>query len=468
VIELRQELLDRLKRLTGIDRAIAFTLLARVMQILSSFGTVLLIVRFMSAVEQGYYYTLLSLVALQTIFELGFSFVILQLAAHESVHLKLHNGFIEGDSVAHRRLASILQLTIRWYLRAAIVLAVILIPLGVAFFSRKAPTMVQVFWIGPWLSAVLASSVTFFLTPLYSFLEGCNQVCEVARLRMYQALTVLAMSWGAIASHRGLYACALVNLGVSVVGLFFLVKRRGFLMALMRYSAVENSVSWRHEVWPFQWKIAVSWMCSYFTMQIFTPILFSCRGPLEAGRMGLSMSIVGYLPIVALSWITTKATPFGQLIKLGRTQEADALFSRTMKQSSVLIVTLVGVCFAAVLFVGHIFPRISARMERPLVFALLLVTAISSFWVQSMGIYLRSFKQEPYLVQSVVVAILTVAGTFVLAPKGGSPAIAVVYFIASGVIGLPWAGMTFQAKSRSRRAAVMLRSSAMASATRVG
>ena len=75
----------RLKHLFGIDRAIAYTVLARGFQILGSTGTVLLILRFLTPVEQGYYYTLLSLVALQTVFELGFSFVILQMAAHESL-----------------------------------------------------------------------------------------------------------------------------------------------------------------------------------------------------------------------------------------------------------------------------------------------------------------------------------------------------------------------------------------------
>ena len=47
-------------------------------------GSVLLIVHFLTAAEQGYYYALWSLVALQSVFELGFSFVILQVAAHET------------------------------------------------------------------------------------------------------------------------------------------------------------------------------------------------------------------------------------------------------------------------------------------------------------------------------------------------------------------------------------------------
>src|SRR6266436_1522872 len=131
-----------LKHLLGLDRAIAFTALARGIQILGSTGTVLLIVRFLSPVEQGYYYTLLSLVSLQVVFELGFSFVILQMAAHECAHLTVHtDGRIEGDTVANARLDSILQKTFRWYLAAAAILCVSLLPAGVFFFSRHAHTI---------------------------------------------------------------------------------------------------------------------------------------------------------------------------------------------------------------------------------------------------------------------------------------------------------------------------------------
>ena len=58
----------KLLRALGIDRAVAFAFMARLAGIAGSTGTVLLIARFLSPVEQGYYYTLLSLVALQPAF----------------------------------------------------------------------------------------------------------------------------------------------------------------------------------------------------------------------------------------------------------------------------------------------------------------------------------------------------------------------------------------------------------------
>src|ERR1700748_284758 len=95
----------KLPHYIGLARAIAFTVLGRVVQGLGSVGSVLLIVHYLSAAEQGYYYALWSLVALQNVFELGFSFVILQVAAHERAHLEFHeNGRITGSEEAHTRL----------------------------------------------------------------------------------------------------------------------------------------------------------------------------------------------------------------------------------------------------------------------------------------------------------------------------------------------------------------------------
>src|ERR1700760_3332393 len=88
-----------LKRKLGLNRAILFTTMARGWSSFAGLITVLLIARFLSPPEQGYYYTFGSLVALQIVFELGFSFVILQLASHERAHLTLSSdGRVTGDT----------------------------------------------------------------------------------------------------------------------------------------------------------------------------------------------------------------------------------------------------------------------------------------------------------------------------------------------------------------------------------
>ena len=100
-----QRLTHDLGRRLGVDRAVAFTLVARAVQMLGSTGTVLLIVHFLSPIEQGYYYTLLSLVALQVIFEVGFAVIVLQMAAHESAHLSFQrDGTVEPEQCTNLRI----------------------------------------------------------------------------------------------------------------------------------------------------------------------------------------------------------------------------------------------------------------------------------------------------------------------------------------------------------------------------
>ena len=434
----------RLKHLCGVDRAIAFTVLARGIQILGSTGTVLLILRFLTPVEQGYYYTLLSLVSLQVIFELGFSFVILQMAAHECAHLTLHpDGRIEGDAVAHARLASILQKTFRWYLVAAVILCASLLPVGVYFFSWHARATSPVAWHGPWTVAVFATAFLFLLNPFFSFLEGCGQVWQVGRMRFNQALLGAAMSWGALLAHHGLYSPGMVNIGYAVAGLAFLYSRRNLCLGLLRQPA-RGVVSWRSEVWPFQWKIAVSWICAYFSFTVLTPVLFAYRGPTEAGQIGMSLSITGYLSTLVLAWMSTKATAFGQMIARAEFQQLKGLFSRTLQQALGLLVAMAAVCEAAVIALQYWSPWLADRILSPKIFMLLLLTCVSVFIVQSMAIYLRSFKREPFLVQSIVVAVSTVILAVLAAKAWGIEGVALSYFVCTGVIGLVYGTVVFR------------------------
>lgn len=459
---------SRLRHLAGVDGAVAYTAFARVCSIVSSVGTVLLLVKFLGPVEQGYYYTLLSLVLLQSVFELGFSFVIQQYAAHESVLCTfLRDGRVRGDPAAHSRLASVFQLAAKWYLGASIAIAVVLLPIGFVFFSHRSEGHGHVAWQGPWIAVVVATAASFLVAPIYSFLDGCGQIKQVAQARFSQAAVVLIASWGMMVCRHGLYAPAMVSVGVVAVAIAFLYPRRRFLLGLLRYSSQGQTVSWRYEIWPFQWKLAVSWFCTYFITQMFTPVLFLARGPIEAGRMGMSINIVAYLPILVLSWISTKATPFGQLIKLGRLEELDRLFFRTFRQALSLLLMMIIACMTAVIAARYLAPTLAMRMETPIIFAFLLATAISTFSVQSMAVYLRSFKAEPFLIQSVIIFSMTTIGVIVAAPRWGSLGIAVCYFLFSGAVGLAAAAVIFHSKRRSQFSAALKRTKDQSTITRM-
>jgi hypothetical protein len=440
---------QRIKHITGLDRAIAFTVLARGWSTVAGVVTLLLIARFLTSIEQGYYYTFSSLVALQVVFELGFSFVILQLAAHERAHLNIQDdGTIAGDLAAHSRLASVLQKAVRWYTTGAVLMAAVLLPVGFHFFLAHRQPGMPVSWQLPWIMAVLATTLTFQMDPLFAFLEGCGRIHQVARMRFTQAVAGSLMAWTALCMHHGLFAPALIIGGQAIAGGCFLFSQRMLLLPLLRYDTTKHIVSWRREIWPFQWRIAISWLCGYFIFQLFNPVLFAYRGATEAGRMGMSLTIASAVSTVAIAWMSTKASPFGTLVARGEYKTLDHLFFRTLWQSAFLLAVGIVTLLLCLGFVTQHFPHLAARVLPLPVFGVLLVTIFCNHFVFSEALYLRAHEREPFLPLSIAVGALTACSTILLGKLWGAQGVTLGYFCTSGIFGLTFGTYIFITKRR--------------------
>ena len=427
-----------LKHVLGLDRAIGFTVLARFWASAAGLVTIALIARFLSPAEQGYYYTFGSLVALQIVFELGFSFVILQMASHERAHLTITpEQTITGDPVANARLASVLQKSVRWYSVAAVLLAGFLVFAGWHFFSAHPQGSAEVHWHAAWTMTALVAAVTFQLDPVLSFMEGCGFVPEVARVRFAQAAVGSLLAWGALASHHGLFAPAMVIAGNAAVSIVWLFQYRRLLQTLLRYDSGEHRVHWIREVWPFQWRIAISWLCGYFIFQLFNPVLFAFRGAVAAGQMGMSLSLANALQAIAISWMNTKAAPFGAMVARKQYDQMDKVFFPALLQSVCVYVAgaLVIVAGAASLNIMHL--RFAQRLLTPICLAGLLGATALNVVIFGQALYLRAHKQEKFLLNSVIGAILVSTSTYFLGRYYGAPGIVAGNLAIAVLFGLP-------------------------------
>lgn len=443
-----------LRTFVGVDRPIAFTILARAWSSAAGLITVALIGRFLSPAEQGYYYTFGSLVAVQIVFELGFSFVILQMASHERAHLEIGPDYsIAGDAVAHARLASVIQKSVRWYSVAAILMGAVLMPLGFYFFSTHVQVGQLVSWRLPWCFTAVAATMTFQLDPLLSFFEGCGFVADVARLRLIQAVSGSLLAWAALLTGHGLFAPSMMVFGVALVALMWLFGRRRLLLGLLTHSPGAHRIRWNEEVWPFQWRIAVSWICGYFIFQLFNPVLFAFKGPVAAGQMGMSLSLAGALQTVAISWISTKSAPFGAMIARKEYVQLDRLFMRAIMQS-------VGVCIAGaiVIQVGSVYLEVTKfplahRILSPIPLAILLLSTIINVVIFGQAVYLRAHKQEKFLLSSLIGAMLMTISTFVLGRQYGATGMVAGYLFINLLFGLPYSTSIFLKYRREWHAA---------------
>lgn len=424
----------------GVNRAIGFGLVTRLWGALAGPITILVIATRFTGVEQGFYYTFSSLLALQVFFELGLLTVLAQFAAHEFAFLSWgEKGVVMGSEPHHSRFHDLLGKGVRWYTISALLLIMLLIPAGLIFFGQGGG--VDFSWRLPWTLAVIGVGCNLLLIPFYALITGSGDVAAVNRREMVGGVVGSLLGWLVILCGGGLYAVPAITLGTIVVGVVYLFKSKPALVARAVSAALgrdpaPHPVSWSAEVWPMQWKIALSWVAGYFIFQLFTPILFKFHGPVIAGQMGMTLSAVNAVQGICLMWMQTRSPEFAKLIATREWERLDQVFRKVLKQA--LAVWAVG-AVAAVLVVAGLqqYTAIGSRFLSAAQFALFMVAVGGNVLISGWAVYMRAHKREPMLGISVAGALMVGTSTVSLGILYSSLGMAAGYCLTTVLFSLP-------------------------------
>lgn len=390
------------------------TILAqRLWQAVSGLVTMLLIAHFLTPVQQGWYYSFLSLAALYTLFELGLSVVLVQISAHLFVGLRwLPRGGADGDGLS--RFYALVGRSSRVYLRLALIFTLLVLPAGLLFFGARSGTtsLPGGQWVAPWAMLIVVTALSVLVLPYLAIVEGSGQVPEVYRVRLAQGVLGSVACWIVLATGGGLWSTVMVpTMGLAVALIWLITIRPTLLRDSLRNNGRE--LAWRREVWPLQWRIGLSWMCGYLLTQIYTPILFSTQGAIVAGQMGLSLTIANMLGLLAQSWIARRVPAMAQAVGRRDWLSLDKLFKRDFVISAVAyILGALVLCALHLLIQTTIY---GARLLPFWPFAGLLGVTFMGHVNGALAAQLRSFRREPLMWVSVVGAFITVSTAIWLA-----------------------------------------------------
>lgn len=403
----------RLFMLLGIDKAILFVIIGRGFSVFSGVVTLLLISHFLTPEEQGYYYTFSSVVALQIIFELGLGTVLVQFSSHEMAKVKLRDGYFIGNVVAIERLYSLILLAIKWYGCVALLVLTVITPIGILFFDDKSLTtsLVTVAWIYPWLLLVFSASINILVAPLISVSEGCGLVINASKMRMYQALLSGCIAWVFLLSNNGLFACSATAISSIIVGLLYLHKyfKYPIIESIGRLKSNKlraHCISWRNEIFPMQWRIAISWLSGYFIFYILNPVAFKFCGPVYAGQLGMSLTICNLVMSLGLAWITTKNPLWGKLIANGSTHELIFSFKKAFSQSVFFIIVLFTIGIGGLFLLKYYNIDLVDRVLPIDSFICLSFAVVGNHIIACFSTFVRAHKIEPFTFMSLSTALI--------------------------------------------------------------
>lgn len=428
-------ILRRIAQGIGMDKAIAYTSGARIVQGISGVGTMFFLSTFLTGVEQGFYFTFGSILALQVFFELGLTGIMQQYVAHEASHLTLdENKEYQGESKYRSRLTSLIRFCLKWYSVLAAVVLVFLIIVGNIYFSKYGDSQsTNVEWQLPWVIICIGTSVCIFQSPLTAILRGLGYVKDMSKIGFYRQIINPLCIWLGLVVGLKLYVMGIGYVLSMVIWQVYVIRKGLYrILTNLLKTEVSEKVSYFNEIFPYQWRIALSWISGYFIFQLFNPVLFATEGAIVAGQMGMTLHALNSIQSLSLSWMNTKIPVMSKLIAIKEYVKLDTMFNQTLKQMisvcSVLLVVffvvLWGLNESQFEFNGSV---LADRFLGYIPTLLMVVPIFLQQFTGSWATYLRCHKKEPFLVNSVVGGLLCMASTIGLGNVFGLYGITVGY-----------------------------------------
>jgi hypothetical protein len=447
-----RERIRSLARSVGVDRAIALSILGRAWSVIASPISLFLVGTRLTKQEQGYYYTFWSILGLSVFFDLALGYTVGVFASHERAHVTWTvGGSLTGEGSALSRMSSLLRNSARWYGAVSLLIITVIVPMGFVFFGREPTSSAEVVsWRWPWVWVGVVTALTCLFTPIWAFHDGIGCVAQTAHVRLVQQVAGGVALWVALWLGWRLYATPLVSTVAVLYGAWWLSKHRWILFRnLWGERSAAHTVGWWTEIWPLQWRIALSWLGAMYVFQTLAPILlFRFQGSVAAGQMGMSLTISQALAPVGGAWIATKTPAMGTLVARRDFKALDRLFFRALIQSTVLLAAGGVIIIATVWLLNALHYPFADRLLSVPAMGCLVGAALANHLAWAMAQYLRSHKREPLVWLSAAVGATTAVAVFLLARHGSGTAMALTYLVLT--CGLNMAG-SFRVFLRKRR-----------------
>jgi len=271
---------------------------------------------------------------------------------------------------------------------------------------------------------------------ILSFIEGCNSVGEIQKIRLFISFVTVITTVLLLISDVKLYALSLaLFLGAISGSLYIIFRYKSLLLQLYQVSKKEF-YPWKNEIMPLLWRYAVSWVSGYFIFQMFTPIAFHYYGAVEAGKVGLTIAICTAVFGIANIWMTIIMPKMNILIAHKDYKKLDHIFRRHLFLAVLSYIFAIAILFGIINFLNDIFPLFDRVVSN---FSLLIITIswLVQIIINGYAMYMRAHKEEPLFVLSFISGLYVVCATL-LVVHFFSFEYFFIGFLSSYIFILPW------------------------------
>jgi hypothetical protein len=381
----------------------------------------ILIVTFLDPSEQGYLYTMYSLVALAYYAELGLGQVLTQMVSEVFVKSGA------GPDSPTLPLYNYLKFTLRSGVLLFFVTALVSFIAFLVFFDDIPLRWDGLFGVFALLSVSTCISIPMAL--LHAYLEACKKNVLINNIRSAESLIRIVVLVGLLSAGYRLFAFGLATMITALVSMVAVVAfNLSFFQQLLtlpkpslpvlreQYQQVKKAII------PLQFRYAQSWMSGIFINSLVIPLVFKLEGKEVAGQLGFSMALVAVILNFSIVLVTSQLPVFATMNAQGH---LGLLVQNYTRRHNYSLSLFVGACLLLLtaLLVDHLyFHFLKNRFLDYPYFLLLLMVNFVRLFIENKVLFVRSFKVEPFVkvawIQAMLLILLLPVGTYLVGIGG--------------------------------------------------
>lgn len=418
-------------------------LIQRGWQAFSGLVTLYFVTRYLGPVDQGFYYTITTLVGMMLALDMGLNHILVPLASKYSVGQDAQRHSYDNDflSVGHY--------AVKWFLFTGIVM-LLFAPLGDVFLNLRSPSPdSHLTW--SWYAVVVVTTAFYMISPFALLLEGTGRVKEVYTHRLCQGLLSSLGMWGAFSAGAGLLSAAVPPLlGFVYTGSWLMLRHR---QLIWQVQTKQSGLNWRTKIWPIQWRTGTNIFSGYLLVFAYTPLYFLLLGPKEAGQIGLTMACVNTIYVLAMSGLASKLPALTRMLVEDRLGQANLLFKQEARKAEMLY-GIIALGFLVTLYLI----RQEAIAQRFMSLGQVCCILVGMFFylkANALGYFLRAHLVDRTFKLNLIAFVMVVSGGGVLSYGMGAWGVPLVTLLVFSLFLLPATSRAVVSLTREGAASAM-------------
>ena len=395
---------------TYVNKDTFATLANNVLSLIKGPIIMLLIAAYLSENAQGYWYAFGSLAALSTLADLGFGTLVGQFSAHEFAKLRFDSQMrFEGEEQQIEKMSSLFKYVIKWAVSVTCIAYPLIMVIGFIVLNTHGGIEI---WGIPWTIYILNSGISFIVSIILAFFEGCALINKIQFNKLVSVVVISITSIVFLVVKWELYAMVIPYVLGNLANIILLLIVFYRPIAQLSKIKPKQKYNWKHNFLSLIWKYALSWASGYLIFQIYTPLAYLVYDPALAGKVGITMTLCQACYTIA----NTFNYVFVPRINISISERKFTRAQSFMKKGLVVSMGLFVVGASIILFVVGFLVKYISLFERflgPIAAAWLLLAWFIQLPVNVIATYARAYKQEPYMVYSIISAVISATITLI-------------------------------------------------------